>query len=61
MFIPFADGFRFGEAMHPGPGQLACHPVGDAVDSGIRVALGAANVAGLSNKVSVSLDLPAGV
>ena len=59
--IPFADGFRFGEALHPGP----CHSSFDVgshpFDDGYRIALGTANVAGLSNKVSVVMDLPPGI
>ena len=55
-FLPFADGFRFGEATHPGP----CDCQG-RMDSGISLAVGTANVAGLSNKVSVIMGLPPGL
>ena len=56
--MPFADGFRFGEALHPGP-VASIDP--DSQPCGFRLAIGTANVAGLSNKVSAVMQLPPGV
>ena len=56
--LPFADGFRFGEASHPGP----VSPTASASSEPCyRLAIGTANVAGLSNKVGMVMDLPPGI